>query len=267
MSPNRNVTTLNERSVVNLVAARLLDYFARRTDWQRRLWNPGTVTVLRELLEAVDLLERGHLRSVTVKELAGTARRRAGPDLGMGSQADRSALETTLSRLYQDPADVVAKHQLDFLLAGAETNYFERWDAADPREVAELGPESISRLLAGHLLGIGFSPDYLHRWATWLTTNKLPQDLADIFTEARAVAVRPTRSWEVLVPFMARSNGTISRCRPNGSNPRKRPLGCRGRPPKRWCGTTAAFSFRWRHATAGQLSRRLAIWLRASLLA
>lgn len=70
MSPSRNVTTLNERSVVNLVAARLLDYFARRTDWQRRLWNPGTVTVSRELSEAADLLKSGHLRPVTVQELA-----------------------------------------------------------------------------------------------------------------------------------------------------------------------------------------------------
>ena len=203
MGPSHNATALNERSVVNLVVARLLDYFARRTDWQRRLWNPGTVTVLRELLEAVDLLESGHLRSVTVKELAGTARRRAGPDLGMGSQASRSALETALSRLHRDPADLVARHQLDFLLEGAEPSYFERWGAADPSEVAELGPESISRLLAGHLLGTGFSPDYLHRWATWLTTNRLPQDLADVFTEAQAVAVRPTRSWVVFVPFIA----------------------------------------------------------------
>ena len=203
MSPSRNVTALNERSVVNLVAARLLDYFARRTDWQRRLWNPGTVTVLRELLEAVNLLESGHLRRVTVQELAGTAQRRAGPDLGMGSQAVRAALQTSIAKLQQDPADLVAKHQLDFLLEAAETDYLRHWGAVNPDDVAELGAESISRLLAGHLLGKGFSPHYLHRWALWLTTNRQPQTLAELFDEAHAVAVRPTSSWEVLVPFAA----------------------------------------------------------------
>lgn len=203
MSPSHNVTALGEPAVVNLVIARQLDYFARRTDWQRRLWNPGTVTVLRELQEAVDLHASGHLRRVAVQELAGTAQRRAGPDLGMGSHAGRSALRTALAKLQKDPADLVAKHQLDLLMDGAESNYFRRWSAADPNEVGGFGPESISRLVAGHLLGTGFSPDYLHRWATWLATNRQPGTFADFFAEAQAVAVRPTRSWEVLVPFVA----------------------------------------------------------------
>lgn len=41
------------------VVARLLDYFGRRTNWQRLLWNPGTVTVPQETPEAVDLLATG----------------------------------------------------------------------------------------------------------------------------------------------------------------------------------------------------------------
>ncbi len=203
MSPSRNVTTLNESSVVNLVTTRLLDYFARRTDWQRRLWNPGTVTVLRELLEAVELLKSGYVRPATVQELASTAQRRAGPDFGVGPKGVRSALQATLAKLQQHPLDQVSRHQLDFLLDGAETDYLKRWGAADRGDVAALGPESISRLLAGHLLSKGFSPDYLHRWVTWLTTNKMPHTLSDLFIKAQAVAVRPTRSWEVFVPLIA----------------------------------------------------------------
>ena len=90
MGPSRNVTALSERQAANLVVARLFDYFGLRTDWQRRLWNPGTVTVLQETLEAIDLLDSGHLRTGTVTELVNTARRRAGPDLGVGSAAVRS---------------------------------------------------------------------------------------------------------------------------------------------------------------------------------
>lgn len=56
--------------------ARLPDYFWRRTNWQRGLWNPGTVTVLQEALEAVDLLAAGHpaasrLSSYSCAESAG----------------------------------------------------------------------------------------------------------------------------------------------------------------------------------------------------
>lgn len=203
MSPSRNVTTLDEHSVINLVVARLFDFFRRRTAWQRRLWNPGTVTVLRELLEALDLLKSGHVRPATVKELARTARRRAGRDLAVGSQAVRTGLEAALVKLQDNPADVVARHQLDFLLQGVETDYLQRWSAVPPGDIAALAPESISRLLAGHLLGMGFSPDYLHRWTTWLIHNRQPVTFTDLFIEAHEVAARPTRSWQVLVPFAA----------------------------------------------------------------
>lgn len=203
MSPSHNVTTLDEPSVVNLVSARLLDYFGRRTDWQRRLWNPGTVTVLQELLEAVDLLKSGHVLPIAVKELSSTARRRVGPDLGMGSQAVRSALEVTLKRLRDDPEDSVARHQLEYLLEGVESVYLRRWSEVRPDDVVALGPESLSRLLAGHLLGMGFSPDYLHRWALWLIKQAQPRTLSELFIRAHEVAVRPTRSWEVFVPFTA----------------------------------------------------------------
>ncbi|MXW98254.1 MAG: hypothetical protein F4Y05_01305 [Acidimicrobiaceae bacterium] len=159
--------------------------------------------MLRELLESVDLLASGHVRSVAVQDIARIAERRAGPDLGIGASAVRSALQTALAGLQQDPADLVLKHQLDFLLATVETDYLKNWGAANPDDVAALGAESISRLLAGHLLDTGFSPHYLHRWALWLMTKRQPQTLADLFDEAHAVAVRSARSWKVLVPFAA----------------------------------------------------------------
>ena len=111
----------------NLVMARLLDYFGRRTDWQRRLWNPGTVTVLQETVEAVDLLHSGHLRERTVTGLAATAQRRAGPDRGVGPPAVRSALTAVLHSLQQAPANRVARHQLEHLLGSIEANYLGRW--------------------------------------------------------------------------------------------------------------------------------------------
>ena len=164
--------------------ARLLDYFGRRTNWQRRLWNPGTVTVLQETLEAVDLLARGH-RAATVKELARMAQRRSGPDLGLGPSAVRSALTATLRKLQESPRSPIARHQPDDLLSGITTDYLAHWSQVLSSEPEALAPEEASRTLAGHLLGLGFSPDYLHRWVTWLAKRRNPASLAEVFGEGR----------------------------------------------------------------------------------
>ena len=198
-----NRSTRDAQNATNLVIARLLDYFGRRTNWQRRLWNPGTVTVLQETLEAVDLLASGHLRSNTVSELARTAQRRAGPDLGVGTPAVRSGVNATLEKLQNSPTNPVARHQLDHLLAGMAPDYLARWSQVLSAEHATLAPEEASRTLAGHLLGLGFGPDGLHRWTTWLSRGKNPASLAEVFGEAEEVARRQPQRWDVLVPFIA----------------------------------------------------------------
>jgi len=182
--------------------ARLLDYFGRRTNWQRRLWNPGTVTVLQETLEAVDLLASGH-RGEAVKEPARMAQRRSGPDRGLGTSADRSALAATLRQLQESPGSLIARHQLDQLLTSITKDYLARWSRVLSSDPNALAPEAASGTLGGHLLGLGFSSDYLHRWATWLAKQRRPASLAQVFREAEEVTCRQPRRWEVLVPFIA----------------------------------------------------------------
>ncbi len=201
MNPAPDCSTGNAQNAPVLMV-RLLDYFGRRTNWQRRLWNPGTVTVLEETLEAVDLLASGH-RAATVKELAQMAERRSGPDLGLGPPAVRSALTATLRRLQKAPGNLIARHQLDQLLTGVTTGYLARWSRVLSSDPEALAPEAASRAVAGHLLGLGFSPDYLHRWVTWLANRQTPASLAEVFNEAEEVACRQPRRWDVLVPFVA----------------------------------------------------------------
>ena len=126
MNPETDNDTRDAQDAPALVTARLLDYFGRRTNWQRRLWNPGTVTLLQETLEVVDLIASGH-RAATVKELARTAELRSGPDLGLGPPAVRSVLTATLSKLQEAPGSPIARHQLDQLLGGITTDYLGRW--------------------------------------------------------------------------------------------------------------------------------------------
>ena len=203
MNPVPDRSTSDGQNAPNLVLARLLDYFGRRTNWQRRLWNPGTVTVLQETFEAADLLASDHLRAATVQGLARTAKPRSGPDLGLGPPAVRAALTSTLAKLQEKPDSPVARHQLEELLTDVAPDYLARWAQVLSAEPDALAPEAASRLLAGHLLGLGFSPDHLHRWTTWFAKSRTPASLADIFAEADKVASRQPRRWDVLVPFAA----------------------------------------------------------------
>lgn len=184
----------------DLAIARLRDYFNRRTNWQRRLWNPGTVVVLRETLEASQLLETGHLRERAVVDLVRTAERRAGPDLGVGPAALRATLQASLKEMHKSP---IARYELEHLLKSVRPNYLGRWSEALVSEPGKLATEQASRILAGHLLGLGFSPDYLHRWATWLGQGQKPATLSDVFAEGEEVARRQSRRWSVFVPFDA----------------------------------------------------------------
>lgn len=205
MSPaGHGSSTTGHAQAPDLAIARLRDYFNRRTNWQRRLWNPGTVVVLRETLEASQLLETGHLRERAVIDLVRTAERRAGPDLGVGPPALRATLQASLREVHKSP---MARYELEHLLKSIEPNYLGRWSEAlvvtPVSEPGKLATEQASRILAGHLLGLGFSPDYLHQWATWLGRGQKPATLSDVFAAAEGVTRRQSRTWSVFVPFDA----------------------------------------------------------------
>ena len=127
----------------NLVIARLLDYWGRRTDWQRRLWNPSTSTVLHEALESARELEAGQLREAAVRDLAGSAERRAGPDLGVGPSEVRALIVDTLRRL---PKSMTARRQLEHLLKAIATNYLRTWRDEFTSSPGVVPTEQISRV-------------------------------------------------------------------------------------------------------------------------
>ena len=184
----------------HLVIGRLRDYFARRTNWQRRLWNPGTVTVLQETLEAVQLLEGEQVALGAVEALARTAERRAGPDSGIGTTAKRKAITETLRKVSKSQ---MVRYQFEYLLRGVGDGYLQRWSEKLRDQPDKIKTEEASRLVAGHLLGLGFSPDKLHRWSTWLYRQRQPQTLADLFEEAEALARSRKAEWVVFIPFRA----------------------------------------------------------------
>ena len=97
----------------------------------------------------------------------------------------------------------MARYKLEYLLTDVVHGYFRRWSAILRDKPREIATERASRLIAGHLLGLGFSPDKLHGWATWLQKGKQPETIADLFEEADALTQLQECEWPVFVPFRA----------------------------------------------------------------
>ncbi len=72
----------------NTLAARLLDYFSSRTHWHRSLWNVGTILALREVLEASEAQNLGHLSEKSIRGAVTTALRLLRDDPGIGGPTD-----------------------------------------------------------------------------------------------------------------------------------------------------------------------------------
>ncbi len=70
-------------------AARLMDFSVRDMPWNRRLWSPGTVLTLRELLEAGPWVDAQVLSPAALQWLCGDLERLAGDDAGIGGQEVR----------------------------------------------------------------------------------------------------------------------------------------------------------------------------------
>jgi hypothetical protein len=191
------------REDVELIVARLRDYWGRRTPWQRRLWNPGSLSMLDEVIEAVSLLQQGQLRSEGVRELAQSVSVQIGRDPGIGVGEVRRATQDALKHVH-DNSDSVRR--LQYLRAAADDEYLRRWTAhlsAGSGTASQV--EFTSRALGAHLLDLGFSPEHLHRWITAVGASA--HRSSDLVTAAIELANRPTRVYRVLVPVHAIPRG------------------------------------------------------------
>jgi hypothetical protein len=190
----------------NLIAARLLDYFSSRTHWHRTLWNAGTILALREVLEASEAQNLGHLSEKSIRGAVTTALRLLQDDPGLGGPNERAALVGALT-LNGDPKEEILYKGLEYeqiqeLLQRATSLYLERWAEA-LTEASPPAPERASRAVASHLLDCGFNSNYLHRWWTFRLRVRQPADtpLSELVREASQLANKAETQYSILVPF------------------------------------------------------------------
>jgi hypothetical protein len=145
-----------------LVAARLLELLAEYTPWHRRLWGIGTALSLREADESIVALQESVLIDRAVREACLSAADKARDDPGVGTAQHYGALQ---SALHAPPLLGSLPHQTIRVLAEeVQREYLLRWAAALENPQHTYGIERAARAIASHLLDLGFSQDFLHRW-------------------------------------------------------------------------------------------------------
>lgn len=181
------------------IAARLLDFVAAETQWQRKLWDVGACLSLHELIEATTAVADGALTPETVNWLKGSLMPMIGPDVGIGSPQERSTLVAALK------TDMVANgfstRVVRQIAQSAESGYLDRW-TTELRGTSRIGPERVSRAIAGHMLGLGFSPAYLHKWWTYRIRHEAgTKMIGDLVEEAHQRVLQPLAAHDVIVPL------------------------------------------------------------------
>ena len=189
----------NER----IIAARLLEFFGRRTPWHRGLWNPGLILTLRELLEASEAVSNQILHRNALNVIKSTCLQLLAGEPENVQDSRLAALRSRLSRsLDYDGLDY---HALRTLTDQVESAYLLRW--AEALRTGDHGnsAERAARSIAAHLLDRGFSANYLHRWWQFrLRYEKTPKSLSEIVEDAQLLARRSYQAFSVLICFSSR---------------------------------------------------------------
>jgi hypothetical protein len=182
------------------VAACLLDFFGSGTPWQRRLWAVGTAMSLDEVLEGSEAVQSSVLSESSFKDLCHASQVVVGQDPGAGTPEERSLLRgSLLTGPRAEGADYIVIRQM---LSQIKDGYLERWAHVLSGE-ALTNPERAARAVATHLLDLGFSDTYLHRWWTYRIHHEPgTRSLADLIRDAHDLAHRPESNFEVLIPFV-----------------------------------------------------------------
>ena len=178
--------------------ARLLDFLDSRSPWNCRLWNVGLSLMLREVLEAAEAVSSGVLSKSALSFLANVAQKTVGMDPGAGTEEEKKVLQRALKPEVR--LDSLKYHIIRQQESKLRTEYLARWaEALRGRRPPDV--EQTARAVASHLLDVGYSPDFLHRWWKYrLKHEQGTRSLADIVDDAQQLGLRPERSFDVMVP-------------------------------------------------------------------
>lgn len=192
------------------VAVRLEGFTFATTPWQRRLWDAGTVSALKELLDASRWQGAHVLSGGSVGWLARELVQTVGVDLGVGDRTIKTALAAELNSGVPDGS----RHwrRLEQLIPRVEDGYLERWKLAVDGP-ARPGAERVARAIGAHLLDRGYSLPHLHHWIRKQSSANVT--LRELIEGAAALGVEPDLEFDVVIPFEAMPKTPNAVAQPN----------------------------------------------------
>ncbi len=130
--------------------------------------------------------------------LTDMAQKAVGTDPGAGTDEEKRLLQHALrSRPRLDGLNYHVVRQQE---AKSRTAYLTRWASA-LRGPHPPHADRAARAIASHLLDVGYSSDFLHRWWKYrLQHEPGVRSIADILDDAQQLALKPPRSFDVMVP-------------------------------------------------------------------
>ena len=244
----------NQSTTGQLVVARMKELADSRTPWHRGLWQPGTIVLLDEVVEAVHATWNGSLTSdEAMKDVIRGALEQVKRDPGVGDQSVREELDSLLRVLLpvgntRSKATAELQQSLERAAAFTErcrTGYFLRWiEYVRNGGVTVEEVELTARLLVAHLFDEGFHRNHIHGW---LTATSARTELSDLLNKAREMLLKPPHEYEFVVGLMRApaevresfgdswldSDAYVELFRATG-NPRHRPVPREGAGAVRW---------------------------------
>lgn len=167
---------------VHVLRARCIEQSQAWTPWDRRVWHPGTILTLRELVEAASWCERGVLSDSATQWLRNDTRPVLGRDQGIAEPAVKGQLNAVLGSPLRYASQ--GRRQLERLVDHLADSYMDGWVAAAASGVLDV--ERASRHVTSHLLDLGFHPEHLRHML-----RGSPDDPADMMASLRDIASRP----------------------------------------------------------------------------
>ena len=180
----------------NHVRARIIEFFTLEgISWPRRLWDVGSLLALEELLEAGSWARHRVLSQAAVDWQRHELLKAIGPDVGLGSKDLRAELNSLLSKPLPDPSP--AHRRLREVIEHARGGYLRRWVAAtELPEDQRPKPERLARMVAAHLLDLGYDPSHLAKWIGRL--NRHQATARDVLDGAMTLDSATPREFTVL---------------------------------------------------------------------
>jgi len=160
---------------------------------------------LKELLEASDQVAAGVVGQTAMAHYAHGIEIATLRDFGVGDESRRKLLGSLLRT--DDRNKTLAAKGLQYrtieqLIPEITTEYLKRWSTALTAAPQSAKPERAARSIASHLIDCGLHPQFLHKW--WTYKAKYEQEirtLAELLSEADALASAPPKSYEALLVF------------------------------------------------------------------